>query len=84
MSNALASWRLKSAGSRTYFFDLKETKTNNTYLQVTESKPKGNDQDGLFLGVQSIPESWMGKLENRDYIEKLALKLTDAINDLHN
>ena len=39
---------------------------------------------GAFLGVQSIPESWMGKLENRDYIEKLALKLTDAINDLHN
>ena len=30
---------------------------------------------GAYLGIQSIPESWMGKLENRDYIEMLALKL---------
>ena len=30
---------------------------------------------GAYLGIQSIPDSWMGKLENRDYIEMLALKL---------
>ena len=61
MSNALASWRLKSAGSRTYFFDLKETKTNNTYLQVTESKPKGKEEDGfeqnrIFLFSEDFEE----------------------------
>jgi poly(ADP-ribose) glycohydrolase ARH3 len=39
---------------------------------------------GAYLGVQSIPVSWMGKLENRDYIENLALQLTNAINDLQN
>ena len=47
MPDSLASWRLKSAGSRTYFFDLRKTKTDNTYLQITESKPKGPDQDGF-------------------------------------
>lgn len=31
---------------------------------------------GAFLGYPAIPESWMSKLENRDYIEGLALSLS--------
>ncbi len=30
---------------------------------------------GAYLGIESIPESWRGKLENRPYIEELAEKL---------
>jgi poly(ADP-ribose) glycohydrolase ARH3 len=39
---------------------------------------------GAYLGIHSIPESWLGKLENRDYIEKLALKLTNTMTTLQN
>ena len=34
---------------------------------------------GAYLGIESIPESWRQKLENRDYIEKLALSLADEM-----
>lgn len=47
MSESLAQWRLKSVGSRTYFFDLKATRSKNTMLVITESKPKGPDQEGF-------------------------------------
>jgi len=30
---------------------------------------------GAYLGIESIPDSWRGKLENRLYIEELAKKL---------
>ena len=30
---------------------------------------------GAYLGIESIPDSWKGKLENRFYIEELAQKL---------
>jgi ADP-ribosylglycohydrolase len=30
---------------------------------------------GAFLGVNGIPQSWIDKLENREYIEELASKL---------
>jgi poly(ADP-ribose) glycohydrolase ARH3 len=30
---------------------------------------------GAYLGVESIPDKWMNKLENRTYLEELALKL---------
>jgi poly(ADP-ribose) glycohydrolase ARH3 len=32
---------------------------------------------GAYLGVEAIPRSWRAKLENREYIESLALKLAD-------
>ncbi len=34
---------------------------------------------GTYLGFESIPESWRGKLEKRGYIEKLALSLADKV-----
>jgi ADP-ribosylglycohydrolase len=40
---------------------------------------------GAYLGIESIPDSWEGKLENRLYIEELAsglakIKLEDPPN----
>jgi poly(ADP-ribose) glycohydrolase ARH3 len=32
---------------------------------------------GAYLGIESIPQSWRQKLENRSYIEDLALKLSE-------
>ena len=66
MSETLKQWRLKSAGSRTYFFDLKETRNQNTMLQITESKPKGKDEDGfeqnrIFLFSEDF-EAWFKTL----------------------
>jgi ADP-ribosylglycohydrolase len=30
---------------------------------------------GAYLGVESIPREWRGKIENREHIEELAVKL---------
>ena len=32
---------------------------------------------GAYLGIESIPQAWREKLENREYIEELALKLAE-------
>ena len=32
---------------------------------------------GAYLGIESIPQSWREKLENRSYIEDLALRLSE-------
>ncbi len=66
MLESLKQWRLKSAGSRTYFFDLKETRNKNTMLQITESKPKGKDEEGfeqnrIFLFSEDF-EAWFKTL----------------------
>ena len=66
MLETLKQWRLKSAGSRTYFFDLKETRNKNTMLQITESKPKGKDEEGfeqnrIFLFSEDF-EAWFKTL----------------------
>lgn len=36
------------AGKRTYFFDVKATKSNEYYLTITESKRKFNNEQGKF------------------------------------
>ncbi len=36
------------AGKRTYFFDVKQTKNNEKYLVITESKKVFDDTDGSF------------------------------------
>ena len=47
MATRLHDWKLKSVGSRTYFFDLKEASNGNTFLQITESRPRGEGEDGF-------------------------------------
>ena len=36
------------AGKRTYFFDVKVTRTNQQYLTITESKRRFNEEQGKF------------------------------------
>ncbi|MFO7873547.1 MAG: DUF3276 family protein [Bacteroidales bacterium] len=36
------------AGKRTYFFDVKSTRSNELYLTITESKRRFNQQTGKF------------------------------------
>jgi len=37
------------AGKRTYFFDVKATRTNQQYLTITESKRRFNEEQGKFF-----------------------------------
>jgi len=37
------------AGKRTYFFDVKSTKSNDYYLTITESKRRFNNETGKFF-----------------------------------
>lgn len=37
------------AGNRTYFFDVKSTKSDDLYLTVTESKRRFNNDNGKFF-----------------------------------
>lgn len=41
--------RAVKAGKRTYFFDVKSTKTDDLYLTITESKRKFNAETGNFF-----------------------------------
>lgn len=41
--------RAIKAGKRTYFFDVKSTKTDELYLTITESKRKFNGDTGNFF-----------------------------------
>jgi hypothetical protein len=36
-------------GKRTYFFDLKMSRTNEFYLTITESKRRFNENNGIFF-----------------------------------
>lgn len=46
--NELFSQAVK-AGKRTYFFDVKETKTNEKFLVITESKKRFDNENGQFF-----------------------------------
>ncbi len=37
------------AGKRTYFFDVKATRSNQQYLTITESKRRFNEEQGKFF-----------------------------------
>lgn len=41
--------RAVKAGKRTYFFDVKSTRTDELYLTITESKRKFNAETGTFF-----------------------------------
>ncbi len=46
--NEIFSKRIK-AGKRTYFFDVKETKSGEYYVTLTESKKRFNSENGKFF-----------------------------------
>ena len=68
--NDLFSQAVK-AGKRTYFFDVKETKTGEKFLVITESKKRFDNEDGkffyekhkIFLYPEDF-EKFRGTLEN--------------------
>jgi hypothetical protein len=45
------------AGSKTYFFDLKQTRDNKPYLLLTESRYKGEGQERERVSITIFPES---------------------------
>ena len=45
------------AGSKTYFFDLKQTRDNKPYLLLTESRYKGDDKERERISITVFPES---------------------------
>ena len=63
------SQRVK-AGKRTYFFDIKATRSEDFFLTITESKKRFND-DGTFevLGKGTITIIDPGKLTRTNYLD---------------
>jgi hypothetical protein len=45
------------AGSKTYFFDLKQTRDNKPYLLLTESRFKGEGEERERISITVFPES---------------------------
>lgn len=62
------------AGKRTYFFDVKATKSNEYYLTITESKRRFNNDQGKFFY-----EKHKVFLYREDF-EKFKDGLMDAVN----
>ncbi len=65
--------RSLKAGKRTYFFDVKQTRNDDKYLVITESKKLFNDSDGSFTY-----EKHKIFLYKEDY-EKFAKMLNDIV-----
>ena len=67
------------AGKRTYFFDVKSTKSNDFYLTITESKRRFNNENGkfffekhkLFLYKEDFEKFAFGLNESVDRIKEL-------------
>ena len=67
------------AGKRTYFFDVKSTKSDDYYLTITESKRRFNNENGkfffekhkLFLYKEDFEKFTLGLTESVDKIKEL-------------
>jgi hypothetical protein len=64
------------AGKRTYFFDVKSTKSNDYYLTITESKRRFNNDSGKFFF-----EKHKLFLYKEDF-EKFSLGLNEAVEKI--
>jgi hypothetical protein len=65
--------QIVKAGSKTYFFDLKETKEGQTYLTITESRYKGESQERERVSIAVFPDYAQEFLAaTQAMIEKLA------------
>ncbi len=60
------------AGSKTYFFDIKETKEGKPYLVITESRFKGESNDRERVSIVVFPEHTQKFVET---IQEIARKL---------
>ena len=60
------------AGSKTYFFDLKETKEGQPYLTITESRFKGEGKDRERASIVVFPDHAQDFLHaTQETVEKL-------------
>lgn len=66
------------AGKRTYFFDVKSTKSNDYYLTITESKRRYRD-DGYFYEKHKI---FLYKEDFHKFLEALNGTIEHVKNDL--
>lgn len=53
------------AGSRTYFFDVRQTREGKDYLVITESRFKGEGQDHERHSIRVFPE------QSAEFLEEL-------------
>lgn len=66
------------AGKRTYFFDVKSTRSNDYYLTITESKKRYND-DGFTYEKHKI---FLYKEDFKKFIEALEETVNYVKNEL--
>jgi len=58
------------AGSKTYFFDLKETREGKQYLVITESRFQGEGKDRERASIVVFPEHAQAFLETTEQMVK--------------
>ena len=72
-NDSVYSARIRAGKRRTYFFDVKETRGNDFYLTITESRKRFND-DGydrhkIFLYKEDFNKFIKGLTETVDYVK---------------
>ena len=67
------SQRIRAGKRRTYFFDVRETRGNDFYLTITESRKKfnedGYDRHKIFLYKEDFNKFLKGMTEAIDYVK---------------
>ncbi len=67
------SKRIKAGKRRTYFFDIRETKGNDFYLTITESRKRfdsdGYDRHKIFVYKEDFNKFVKGLVETVDYVK---------------
>src|SRR5690349_10143305 len=67
------SKRIRAGKRRTYFFDVRETRGNDYYLTITESRKKfnedGYDRHKIFLYKEDFNKFLKGMTEAIDYVK---------------
>lgn len=58
------------AGKRTYFFDVKETKSGDKYITITESKRKFGNEEGTFTYEKH--KIFLYKEDNKKFLDALS------------
>jgi Protein of unknown function (DUF3276) len=67
------SKRIRAGKRRTYFFDVRATRSNDYYLTITESRKKfegeGYDRHKIFLYKEDFNKFIKGLIESVDYVK---------------
>lgn len=73
MMESAYSKRVKAGKRRTYFFDVRATRTNDYYLVITESLKRtddsGYDRHKIFLYKEDFNKFVKGLIETTDYVK---------------